>query len=41
MFLFNCVMMALPVIFLVASAIIAVKMYERGRSKKRKKGKYY
>lgn len=34
MFLFNCVMMALPVIFLVASAIIAVKMYERGRSKK-------
>lgn len=34
MFLFNCLMLALPVIFLAASAIIAVKMYERGRSKK-------
>lgn len=34
MFLFNCVMLAIPVIFLVASAIIAVKMFERGRSKK-------
>ncbi len=34
MFLFNCIMLALPVVFLAASAIIAVKMFERGKSKK-------
>lgn len=34
MFLFNCLMLALPVVFLVASAIIAVKMFEKGKSKK-------
>ncbi len=34
MFLFNCLMLALPVVFLAASAIIAVKMFEKGKSKK-------
>ncbi len=35
MLLFDCLMMALPVVFLVASVIIAVKAVERGKNKKR------
>ncbi len=35
MFVFNLVMLALPVVFLMASAIIAVKAFERGKSRKK------
>ncbi len=33
--LFNCILLAFPVVFLAVSAIIAVKAFEKGKSKKR------
>lgn len=33
--LFNIVMLAVPVVFLMASAIVAIKAFEHGKSKKR------
>lgn len=35
MMLFNSVMLALPVVFLIASVIIAVKAFEKGKSRKK------
>ena len=33
--LFNLIMLALPVVFLMASAILAVKAFERGKNRKK------
>lgn len=33
--LFNCILLAFPVVFLMASAIIAVKAFEKGKNKKK------
>lgn len=35
MLIFNSLMLALPVVFLIASVIIAVKAFERGKSRKK------
>ena len=35
MFLFNLILLTIPVIFLMASAIIATKAYANGKSKKK------
>ena len=35
MFVFNLIMLALPVVFLMASAIIAIKAFEHGKSRKK------
>ncbi len=35
MLLFNSVMLALPVVFLIASVVIAVKAFEKGKSRKK------
>lgn len=35
MFMFNLVMLTIPVVFLVASAILAVKAYQKGKNRKR------
>ena len=35
MLLFNSLMLALPVVFLIVSVIIAVKAFEKGKSRKK------
>lgn len=35
MFVFNLFMLALPVVFLIASVVIAVKAFEKGKSRKK------
>lgn len=35
MFIFNLLMLALPVVFLIASVVIAVKAFEHGKSRKK------